>query len=135
MNEIKYSEFKKTEFYKDFISEYPEVGYLNIRAYAANSAIPITDLKVRVSKTIEDKKIIFFEGKTDNSGLISNINLPTPVLNDNNEVAPKSCDYEVMVIYDDDNLVFNVVMYSGISVLQNVSVVPNLRLDGGTYGR
>lgn len=135
MNEIKYNEFKKTEEYNDFIKNNPENGYLNIRAYAANSAIPITGLEVKVSGIVNNQKIIFFEGKTDNSGLISNINLPTPRVNSNDEIEPLSSEYEVSAKYNDENLVFKVVMYANISVLQNISVVPNLRLDGGIYGR
>ena len=135
MNEIKYNEFKNTEDYKEFIKNNPEVGYLNIRAYAANSAIPITDLEIKVTKIVNNQKVIFFYGKTDNSGLISNISLPTPSANNNDEVAPSSSEYEVSVKYNGENLLFKVVMYAKISVLQNISVVPNLRLDGGIYGR
>lgn len=135
MNEIKYNEFKKTEEYNEFIKNNPENGYLNIRAYAANSAIPITGLEVKVSGIVNNQKIIFFEGKTDNSGLISNINLPTPRVNSNDEIEPLSSEYELSTKYNDENLVFKVVMYANISVLQNISVVPNLRLDGGIYGR
>ena len=135
MNEITFNEFKKTEKYQEFINNNPQIGYLNIRAYAANSAIPITNLEVKVSRIINDQRIIFFDGRTDQSGLITNINLPTPPTNGNDEVIPQSSEYEVTAIYNGDNLIFKVVMYAGISVLQNISVVPNLRLDGGTYGR
>ena len=135
MNELKFNEFKKTDEYQEFNKNNPDIGYLNIRAYAANSAIPITDLEVKVSRIINNQKIVFYDGKTDQSGLISNINLPTPPANNNDEIIPLSSEYEVSAKYNADNLVFKVVMYSGISVLQNISVVPNLRLDGGTYGR
>ena len=135
MNEINYNEFMNSENYQEFINNNPEEGYLNIRAYAANSAIPITDLEVKVSRIIDNQKVLFFDGKTDQSGLISNIALPTPAVNANDEVVPLSSEYEVSARYNEDNLVFKVVMYAGISVLQNISVVPNLRLDGGTYGR
>ena len=91
-------------------------------------------MEVKVTKIINNEKIIFYEGKTDNSGVITNINLPTPSLNSNDEIAPLSSEYEVIARYNDDNLIFKVTMYSGISVIQNISVVPNLRLDGGTYG-
>ena len=134
MKEKNLNEFKNSEEYSKFINENPSVGYLNIRAYAANSAIPISALEVKVTKIINNEKIIFYEGKTDNSGVITNINLPTPSLNSNDEIAPLSSKYEVIARYNDDNLIFNVTMYSGISVIQNISVVPNLRLDGGTYG-
>lgn len=135
MNEISLNDFKKSEEYKDFNKNNPNEGYLNIRAYAANSAIPISNLEVKVSKIINNQKVIFFDGKTDQSGLISNIKLPTPPVNNNDEVIPLSSEYEVSAKYNDENLLFKVVMYANISVLQNISVVPNLRLDGGTYGR
>jgi len=135
MNEITLNEFKNSDQYEEFINNNPEVGYLNIRAYAANSAIPITDLEVKVSKTIDNQKVLFFDGRTDQSGLISNISLPAPAVNSNDEVIPLSSEYEVSARYNGNNLIFTVVMYAGISVLQNISVVPNLRLDGGIYGR
>ena len=132
---MNYNEFKNTDLYNEYIKSNPEVGYLNIRAYAANSAIPITGLEVIVSKTINNQKVIFYEGKTDNSGTINKIELPTPVVNPNDQIPPASQEYEVTARYNGDNLVFIIVMYSNIQVLQNISVVPNLRLDGGSYGR
>ena len=135
MSEIKLNEFKKSDEYKDFINNNPEVGYLNIRAYAANSAIPISDLEVKVTRKVNNQTIVFYNGKTDNSGLISNINLPAPSVGSNDEVEPKSINYEVSAKYNGESLYFNIVIYAGISVLQNISVVPNLRLDGGIYGR
>ena len=135
MNEINYNDLKSTEEFLDFNKNNPDVGYLNIRAYAANSAIPIAGLEVKVFKIINDKKIIFFDGKTDNSGMISKISLPTPPVNNDDEVIPLSQEYEVSSTYNGEELLFKVIMYANIQVLQNISVVPNLRLDGGIYGR
>ena len=136
MNEINFNDesFKATNEYKNYIIENPELGYLNIRAYAANSAIPITGLVVIVSKIINNRKVIFYKGETDNSGLISSIALPTPKVSSDDEVVPSSQDYDITAIYNSDNLIYKVKMFSNIQVLQNINIVPNLRLEGSIYG-
>ena len=136
MNEVNFNDesFKETNEYKNYMIENPELGYLNIRAYAANSAIPITGLIVIVSKIINNRKVIFFEGETDNSGVISSIALPTPKVSSDDEVIPLSQDYDITAIYNSDNLIYKVKMFSNIQVLQNINIVPNLRLEGSIYG-
>lgn len=136
MNEINFNNesFKETNEYKNYIIDNPDIGYLNIRAYAANAAIPITGLVVVVSKIINNRKVIFFKGATDNSGLISSIALPTPSISSDDEVVPTSQDYDVTAIYNGDNLIYKVKMFSNIQVLQNINIVPNLRLEGSIYG-
>ena len=70
--------FKNTEAYRSFMNDNPVNGYLKIRAYGASGAIPISNLKIVVSKIINNTKIIFFEGTTNESGIIDKITLPTP---------------------------------------------------------
>ena len=65
--------FIKTEIYKNFINENPGSGTLMIRAYTAGGAIPISNLDITISKLIDDYNVIFFKGKTDNSGMVKNI--------------------------------------------------------------
>ena len=65
--------FINTETYKKFINDNKGIGFLNIRAYAASSAVPISSLNVTVSKILDNQKVIFFEGATDLSGIISDI--------------------------------------------------------------
>ena len=126
--------FITTETYKNFINSNSSYGYLNIRAYAASSAIPIKGLKVIVSKTLDDNKVIFYSGNTDESGLIEKISLPTPIVSTNDEVVPSSQDYNIEATYENQKLTYKVTMYSNISVNQNINVVPNMRLDGSLYG-
>ena len=134
MNSIYFNDpnFIKTDSYKDFINKNSSKGILNIRAYAANAAIPISGLNVTVFKIINNQKVIFFEGVTDNSGVINQILLPTPSISDNNQEIPLSQDYDISAIYESQKLVFKVLMYSGIQVNQNINIVPQIRLDG-TY--
>ena len=127
-------EFITTNTYKDFMNQNKSYGYLNIRAYAASLAIPIKGLKVVVSKILSNNKVIFFNGITDESGIIEKISLPVPIVSTNDEMVPSSQDYDIEATYDNQKLIYKVTMYSNISVNQNINVVPNMRLDGSSYG-
>ena len=126
--------FINTNAYKNFIDKNKSVGYLNIRAYAANAAIPISGLNITISKVINNEKVIFFEGATDSSGIINRITLPTPILSKNDLKIPESEEYDIMAVYENQSLYFKVLMYSNIVVNQNINLVPNMRLDGKNYG-
>ena len=113
MNSINFNDplFKQTDEYKNFINNNKSQGYLSIRAYAANAAIPISGLSITVYKILDNQKVIFFEGATDNSGMISQISLPAPVLSGNDEEIPASIDYDVDAKYQDQELIFNIKLY------------------------
>lgn len=126
--------FQQSEMYKKFIEENTTNGILTIRAYAANKALPVEGMEVIVYKIMDNKRVIFFDGKTDDSGLIENINLPTPEISTGDLVKPPSQDYNIEAIYDMQDLKFKITMYSNIAVNQNINVVPILRTDGNSYG-
>lgn len=136
MNTVNFDDpnFVATNTYKDFVNQNSSYGYLNIRAYAASNAIPISGLKVIVSKILNNERIIFFSGTTDESGIIESITLPTPLVSSNDEVIPSSQDYDIEATYENQRLLYKITMYSNISVNQNINVVPNMRLDGSFYG-
>lgn len=136
MNTVNFDDpnFIATNTYKDFVNQNSSYGYLNIRAYAASNAIPISGLKVIVSKILNNERIVFFSGTTDESGIIESITLPTPLVSSNDEVIPSSQDYDIEATYKNQRLLYKITMYSNISVNQNINVVPNMRLDGSSYG-
>lgn len=136
MNTVNFDDpnFIATNTYKDFVNQNSSYGYLNIRAYAASNAIPISGLKVIVSKILNNERIVFFSGTTDESGIIESITLPTPLVSSNDEVIPSSQDYDIEATYENQRLLYKITMYSNISVNQNINVVPNMRLDGSFYG-
>ncbi len=136
MNSVNYNDltFQQSDIYKNFVSINSSSGKLTIRAYAANKALPIQGMRVIVYKIMDNTRVIFFEGNTDNSGLIENIVLPTPSVSSDDLITPPSEDYNIEAIYDMQDLKFNIKMYSNISVNQNINVVPNLRTDGNYYG-
>jgi len=136
MNSIYFndSNFINSSTYKEFIDKNKGKGYLSIRAYAASKAVPISGLNIVISKVINNIKVIFFEGATDSSGIISNITLPTPLISNNEQEIPLSQEYDIFAFYKEQNLVFKVLVYSNIQVNQNINIVPQIRLDGKSYG-
>lgn len=125
-------EFTNSNAYQEFINNNKGRGYLKIRAYAANQAIPIQGIKILVNKKIDGYNVNFFEGYTNESGIIENINLPTQKQSDNDLIAPKSTSYEIIATYDVDNTTatFIVNVYDNLYVIQNISIVPSMNNGG-----
>ena len=128
-----------TESYVNFVSNNPSSANLNIRTTAANSAIPISDVKIIVSKEIDGNKIIFYNGVTDESGMINDIKLPTPKIINNDLEAPNGILYDIEAIYEVDNIdrIYKVLMYPDICVVQNINIVPTMMVaswDVEEYG-
>ncbi len=115
--------------YQDFIQKNQGSGNLKIRAYAASEALPVGGLSIRVSTKIGNYDVIFFQGKTDASGMIQTISLPTPVLDANNLIAPSSILYVIEASSDALTKKFVVSMYDGICVVQNINFI-----KGDSYG-
>ena len=124
--------FINSNLYKQYIKENPKVGFLKIRAYAASEAIPISGLNVIVSKIIDGNNVIFFEGVTDNSGVIDGITLPTPILKTDDLIVPNGVDYTINTLYKPDNIkgTYNINMYENVYVVQTVRIVPKMNRDG-----
>lgn len=110
-------EYFNSEKHADYLKNNPGSGLLRIQVYTANQAFPLEDVEVKVYKEIDGKRVVFFNGVTDSSGIIDNINLPTKEVKKEVESAsdimstdyiieakyPKTCvaqDY-IVSIYDD----------------------------------
>ena len=125
--------FKNTTAYENFITANPSEGYLKVRASAASQALPISGLKIVVSKVIDNNNVIFFEGSTNESGVIERIVLPAPKLDANNLDAPRSTTYQISATYEPDNLntIYRINIYENIYVIQTINVVPTLNVMAG----
>lgn len=134
MNNVKItdSNFMNSDIYKRFMDENSGRGNLNIKASFANQAMPITNLRVVVSKEIENINVIFYEGITNISGIVGKISLPTPPLNNDDLVVPEMTVYKITAIYNNQEYSYNVNMYDGICVVQNINIVPSN--EGVNYG-
>ncbi|MBQ6495230.1 MAG: hypothetical protein IJI49_04440 [Bacilli bacterium] len=128
--------FINTEIYKKFMEENPGRGILMIRASAAKEAIPISNLDITVSKIIDNYNVIFFKGKTDNSGMIKNISLPTPAQNINDLTIPQSTTYEISANTEDSSIkqIYTISMYNNICVVQNINITPQMNERRYYYG-
>ena len=119
-------DFQKSNTYLNFIKDNPSNANLNIRTSSFNDAIPISNVRIIVSKEIDGNKIVFFDGFTDDSGMINKIVLPTPKEAQNDLEIPLGIVYDINAIYDSDsfNRNYKVLMYPGICVVQNINIVP-----------
>lgn len=125
--------FINSEIYQRFLEDNQGRSSLRVRAYAAGEAIPISGLKVVVSRKIDNDNVIFFEGYTNESGLTEKISLAVPKITDDNLDIPETMEYDVTVTYIPDNIssTYKVKMYEGICVVQNINIVPRMMLEGG----
>ena len=128
--------FINTEIYKKFMEENPGRGILMIRASAAKEAIPISNLDITVSKIIDNYNVIFCKGKTDNSGMLKNISLPTPAQNINDLTIPQSTTYEISANTEDSSIkqIYTISMYNNICVVQNINITPQMNERRYYYG-
>lgn len=119
-------DFLNSELYRSFINSNPGIGFLKIRAYAASGAVPISGLSVVISKDIGGNKVIFFEGVTNESGVIERISLPVPRMSSDNMIAPILSTYDINTTYEGESRLYKVNVYDDIYVVQNINVTPNI---------
>ena len=94
-------------------------------------------MDIVVTTNIENNKITFFEGKTNQSGVIESIKVPAPILNNDNLTNPPSLIYEINAYYKPDKItkVYKVNIYDKLTVIQNISIVPDTIIKAGViYG-
>lgn len=116
------NDFMKTSDYALFIKNNPGIGKLKIRSYTASEALPIEGLNITVFGDIFGTKVIFYSGKTDASGVIPTISLPTPSLTNNLEI-PNTIQYKIDAYLGDSKSNYSVNMYDGIYVVQNINFI------------
>lgn len=132
MNIISYEEFKNTDLYEDFIKENDDFGNLKVQAFTAYGAIPIPDTNIVVYKDIEEYRVVFFQGVTDSSGIISNIVLPAPKMVTSNEETPIYTIYNMTAFnagYESLKS-YTIGMLGGVNVIQYVKMLPEVNLEG-----
>lgn len=134
MNLITYEEFKKTEGYKKFIKENPDKGYLKIQAFTAYQAIPIENVEILITKDIGNDKVIFFQRKTDSSGIINNIELPAPTgtVDLNAQEIPKYTTYDLTAIHEGYEAIkkYEIAMFGDVRVIQYIKMTSETELMG-----
>lgn len=125
MNEDIYTFFKSRDAdgLSDFMEKNSDTGRLKIQSSLAGGAIPLKDANIVIYKDFNDGRWIFYDGKTNSSGIADNIVLPAPPYK-----APTPDDVEgphatyMMSIEKDgfDPIVKPVDIYRGIKTLQPI---------------
>ena len=125
MQYIRYDEFKNTDLGKEFLKENPSTGTLKIEAFMAYQSVPFEGVQIIISKDIEDYRVIFFQGTTDSSGMISDIILPAPEQSSSESLEnPKYTIYNMTAIKEDYHTInnYNIGMFGGVPVIQYVKM-------------
>lgn len=134
MTLIGLEDFKKLPEYEDFIKENPSTGFLKVQVFTAYGAIPVPDTAILITKDIEEYKVIFFQGNTDSSGTISDIELPAPeaVPISAPEVAPKYTLYDMTAINEGYESLkkYSIAMFGDVRIIQYVKMTPVVDLGG-----
>lgn len=128
-NYITYEQFKSMPGYDKFLAENPSEGILKVQAFTADQAIPITDADVYIIKKIDGQDVLFFEGKTDSSGIIDNIILPAPSGAYNIDLfeAPNYTTYDLVFSSDLYHTIkqYEISMFGDVKVLQYIKLKLN----------
>jgi len=130
MEFISFEEFKKSDIYEDFMRSNPELGYLKIQTIGAGGAIPISNALVMVYKDIGEENVVFFEGRTNSSGVIENIVLPAPSKNSNTEV-PGLALYSVNITHPMYRPIekYSFEIISGIKDIEYIRMSPLINIE------
>lgn len=70
------TEGKDTLTYVQFLQQNPYRGYLKVQAFRGDGAYPVPEVAVTVSRGFADGRRVFFEGVTDENGIIDGVELP-----------------------------------------------------------
>ena len=89
----------------------------------------MSGVRIVVTNEIEGNEVVFFEGVTNESGLIEKIKLPTPKLNSDDTIVPAKATYKLTAMYEKDNMLneYEINMYDGICVVQNINIIYNMQ--------
>lgn len=134
MKYILYEKFKETEDYQQFIKNNPDIGNLKIEAFTAYGAVPISDTQILITKEINGKNVLFFNGYTNSSGIIEKIELPAPpsvaVAAEND--LPLYTIYDLTAIHEGFETIkkYRIGMFGGINIIQYVKMTPQVELKG-----
>ena len=122
---------QNNESYQEFLRNNPSTGTLKVRVSSINQALPVEGVQVTVSKVIGDDTIIFFNGKTDESGMINNIKLPTQMRVKSDEIIPEFTTYQMRAVYEKSGFdkVYDIALCCGVSVIQNINITPEVDFE------
>ena len=111
--------------YEDFLKENNRRGYLKIQAFSGRQSYPIEGVGVVVTRDFDDGQVLFFEGVTDQNGIIDGIELPAPP-RENSLVflnPDKTAEYDVTAVFEGiEPQKSRVQIYEGITSIQPILI-------------
>lgn len=132
-------EFKDSSTYKNFININDSYGILKIEAFTANGAYPLAGVDIIVSKVLDGNKIIFYEGKTNDSGIIESIVLPTrsikEEINNASDILFTTYDLEANYKKYDVSKNYDVSIFDEVKVIQPVTFAIDELVEGEEFGK
>ena len=132
-------EFKDSSTYKNFININDSYGILKIEAFTASGAYPLAGVDIIVSKVLDGNKIIFYEGKTNDSGIIESIILPTRSIKEeiNNASDILFTTYDLEANYKKYNVSknYDVSIFDEVKVIQPVTFAIDELVEGEEFGK
>ncbi|MBQ2640171.1 MAG: hypothetical protein IJF92_05390 [Bacilli bacterium] len=128
MNDVNVDDeiLKNDPSYQEFLNNNPGFGYLKIRASSINEAIPVSGINIKVSKVIGSNNVVFFEGATDESGMINDIVLPAPKAITSDEEVPNFTEYKLEAKGDNVDEEYTISICCSITIIQYINVKPNI---------
>lgn len=134
MDLITLEEFSKTSEYQDFYKENPSTGRLKVEVFTAYQAIPVANTEILVTKDIGDKRVIFFNGLTNSSGMISNIELPAPLEDKNFKPGSDAhyANYDVTAIHEGFEKIkkYDIAIFGNTGIIQYIKMIPEISMEG-----
>jgi len=118
-------EFRNSSMYKTFINNNSGKGILKVEASTPSEAYPLKDVEIIISKTLDNNKIIFFRGSTNDSGIIDGIVLPTKEMNyevnDISDIFYTTYKLDANLKEYNLNKDYNVTIFDNVKVIQPVT--------------
>lgn len=113
-----------SEKYTDYLKDNPGSGLLRVQVFTANQAFPLQDVEIKIYKEIDGKRVVFYTGVTDSSGIIDNISLPTKEVKEVVESALDivATDYNIEATYPKTGITQNYIVsiYDDLKVIQPI---------------
>lgn len=120
--------FGEPQNYEQFLNQNPAEGMLKIQAFTARQALPVPGTHIIISKQIGEDMHIFFEGDTDESGIIDGIILPAPARSSSEmpfQPHPFTM-YDIQAqhpLYVPQDLRYGVI-FEGVKSIQPIDLIP-----------
>ncbi|MEE0968631.1 MAG: N-acetylmuramoyl-L-alanine amidase [Clostridia bacterium] len=125
---------ERYESIEEFMGENNREGQLKIQAFRGEQALPLSGVSIMITKPIGGYDYIFFEGDTNDSGIIDGIKLPAPPKENSTEFGKRDSTalYLLTATKDRyDTIERQIEIFSDIKTIQPLQMTQR---RGGIYG-